>query len=404
MRHTFTQSRARRVLLFLPCFGVILAAATMSQSAPPERPSATAKTPPDAPAHDASANKASAPHREPIYNPKADAKAEIEAALKTAKAESKRVLIMFGGNWCGWCYKLHDVFRDDADVAQLIHNEYVLVLVDVDTHQKLLDHYVPDKEQDGYPFLTVLDCDGKVLKNQETGALEDGPKHDVKKVKAFLAKWASPARDAEKVLAEGLAQAKRESKRVLLHVGTPWCGWCHVLDRFLGQNSSLFDVDFVDVKIDLERMTNAEKVVGRLRTSDSGGVPWMAILDSDGKTLVTSDGPSGNIGYPAKPEEIRYFMYMLRTTIKRTTPDQLVAIEKKLQDAGTRILAAQQAREERTASKDAATPIDGESGPAILSRAHHGPGRRAGRRRTSRDVSQGRRARLHGKSQYRRLI
>jgi hypothetical protein len=39
--------------------------------------------------------------RPPIYNEKADAKADIAAALKLANRENKRVLLKFGGNWCG---------------------------------------------------------------------------------------------------------------------------------------------------------------------------------------------------------------------------------------------------------------------------------------------------------------
>ncbi|HOW19271.1 MAG TPA: DUF255 domain-containing protein, partial [Phycisphaerae bacterium] len=48
--------------------------------------------------------------RDPIYNEKADAKAQIAEALARAKRDNKRVLIMWGGNWCKWCYRLHDVF------------------------------------------------------------------------------------------------------------------------------------------------------------------------------------------------------------------------------------------------------------------------------------------------------
>ena len=161
------------------------------------------------------------PKRDPIYNPKADATADIAAAVKKAGVERTRVLVMYGGNWCGWCYKLHDLFASDKEIATILLNEYKLVMVDVDTQHNVMDHYVKKSEQHGVPFLTVLDSEGKVLVNQETGALEDGPKHDPKKVKAFLSKWALPAADAEKVLAEGLAEAKRDSKRVLFHVGHP---------------------------------------------------------------------------------------------------------------------------------------------------------------------------------------
>jgi thiol-disulfide isomerase/thioredoxin len=280
------------------------------------------------------------PKREPIYNPKADSTAEIAAALDAARRDHKRVLLEFGANWCGWCYKLYDVFKKNAEIAPIVRNEYQLVLVDIDTQAKVFDRYVPKSERKGVPFLTVLDSDGKVLVNQETGALEDGPKHDPKKVKTFLTKWAVPAADAEKVLADGLSQARRESKRVLLHIGAPWCGWCHVLDRFLYENRNLFAADFIDVKIDQQRMTHAERLTQRLRPAKSGGIPWIAILDADGNALATSDGPKGNIGFPAEPEEIHFFMDMLRKNVRSTSATQLAAIERSLQNERQRRLAA----------------------------------------------------------------
>ncbi len=41
--------------------------------------------------------------RPKIYNPDADAKADIAQAVKQAKAEGKNVLLQIGGNWCPWC-------------------------------------------------------------------------------------------------------------------------------------------------------------------------------------------------------------------------------------------------------------------------------------------------------------
>src|SRR5262249_23051927 len=43
--------------------------------------------------------------RTPIYDETADARAEIDAALSRAQYDHKRVLVKFGGNWCGWCFK-----------------------------------------------------------------------------------------------------------------------------------------------------------------------------------------------------------------------------------------------------------------------------------------------------------
>lgn len=304
------------------------------------------------PSRAAAPKKKPVPNREAIYNSKADANADIQAALKTAKIDRKHVLIMYGGNWCSWCYKLHDLFKSDHDIALILRNEFVQVPVDVDTQQKVFDDYVKKSEQHGVPFLTVLDSDGKVLVNQETGALEKGKNHDPKKVKAFLEKWSAPVQNAEQVFADGVAQAKRESKRVFLHVGAPWCGWCRVLDRFLYENESLFAADFVNLKIDEDRMAEAKPLLKRLRPAKSSGIPWIAILDADGKTLITSDAPkTGNTGFPSAPEEISYFMDMLRKTSVHTSPEQLAAIERKLIEVRERRMHAPAIRTTTTSAK-----------------------------------------------------
>ena len=85
-------------------------------------------------------------------------------------------------------------------------------------------------------------------------------------------------------------------------------------------------------------MKNAAPLIKRFREGKSMGIPWIAILDADGKTLATSDMPKdGNTGYPGSPKEIRYFMEMLKKTKQRTTPEQLAAIERKLNEERERI-------------------------------------------------------------------
>ena len=45
-----------------------------------------------------------------IYDKAADAKVQVAKAARRAKQDDKRILLMFGGDWCGWCHKLHDLF------------------------------------------------------------------------------------------------------------------------------------------------------------------------------------------------------------------------------------------------------------------------------------------------------
>ncbi len=90
--------------------------------------------------------------------------------------------------------------------------------------------------------------------------------------------------------------------------------------------------DYIVLKIDQDRMTNGKKVAAKLRGEQTGGIPWMVILDAGGKALITSDGPEGNCGCPVQPREIAHFMDMLVKT-KRTLSDSDIATVKASLDA-----------------------------------------------------------------------
>ena len=268
----------------------------------------------------------SKPKREPIYVEEGNGKELIAAALKKAQRDHKHVLIEWGGNWCGWCYKLHDVFHNDAAVHPIVHEEFELVLIDSGKNKDLMLEYGGKDRQYSYPHLTVLNEQGAVLTNQETGSLEEGPKHDPQLVSEFLSKWVPEKVDAEQLLADSLMKAAAEDKCVLVRVGTPYCGWCNVLAQFVQDHESLIATDYVDIKIDTMRMTNGEQAAARLAPGESGGVPWMVILDASGKQVASSHGPDGNIGYPFQPNEIAHFITMLRDTRKRLTDADLDSI------------------------------------------------------------------------------
>lgn len=268
--------------------------------------------------------------REPIYDPQADAKSLIAVAIERARLEHKHVLIEWGGNWCGWCYKLHDVFTRHENVSPIVHQEFELVLVDSQSNGDLMRSYGGRDRQYSYPHLTILDDTGQVLTNQNTEPLEEGSQHDPAKVADFLKKWSPERLDAETLLSAALQQAQSEDKSVLLRVGGPYCGWCKVLTRFLDGHHSTFEKDYVNLKIDYMRMTHGTDVANRFAPEKGMGDPWMVILDPTGKVLVTSIGPDGNIGYPYQLAEIDHFLTMLTTTRKRLTDADLTMIRQDL--------------------------------------------------------------------------
>jgi len=84
--------------------------------------------------------------------------------------------------------------------------------------------------------------------------------------------------------------------------------------------------EFVDLKIDTERHVGGQEMLTATRGTEKGGIPWFAFLDADGNVLVTSDGPAGNTGFPAKPEEIAHFRTMLEKAATRITKDEIDAL------------------------------------------------------------------------------
>jgi thioredoxin-related protein len=128
--------------------------------------------------------------RPAIYDPEADVKAQIAAAVKRAGAEERNILLMFGGNWCPWCHRLHGLLAADAAVRKVLAERYIVLLVDVGEkpgqplNQDLVEQY--RVKGFGYPALAVLDKQGKLLCAQSTGVLEKDKGHDPAKVLAFL--------------------------------------------------------------------------------------------------------------------------------------------------------------------------------------------------------------------------
>ena len=125
-----------------------------------------------------------------IYNERADARAEIKEALEKATAEHKRVILVFGANWCYDCHVLDAAFHG-SDLAPILAANYEVVHVDIgkgDKNQELMTKYeVPMKR--GIPGLAVLDPDGKLVYSQKNGEFENARGLAPKDFLAFLNKW-----------------------------------------------------------------------------------------------------------------------------------------------------------------------------------------------------------------------
>ena len=125
-----------------------------------------------------------------IYVPGLNAHTEIADALKLAAKEHKRVLVVFGANWCYDCHVLDLAFHR-PDVAAVLKPNYEVVHVDVgqgEKNQDLMQQYhVPMAK--GIPGIAVLASDGKLLYSQQGGEFEKARVLGPEDVIAFLNKW-----------------------------------------------------------------------------------------------------------------------------------------------------------------------------------------------------------------------
>jgi ketosteroid isomerase-like protein len=126
-----------------------------------------------------------------LYPPPGEAEAELHAALSRARRAHKRVLVVFGANWCYDCHVLDTTFHSPA-FAPLVNANYEVVHINVGDEGKdnaamaarigvVLTH--------GIPSLAVLNPDGSVVVAQKNGEFESTVKIGPEDVRAFLEKW-----------------------------------------------------------------------------------------------------------------------------------------------------------------------------------------------------------------------
>ena len=87
-----------------------------------------------------------------------------------------------------------------------------------------------------------------------------------------------------------LADAQRTHKRVILDFGGDWCPDCQVLNIYFHQepNAELLARYFVRVNVNVGRVDANKDIAARYGVPLTG-VPALAVLDSDGRTLYAQN-------------------------------------------------------------------------------------------------------------------
>jgi len=126
-----------------------------------------------------------------IYPADVDARAEIKEAEEKAAREHKRILLVFGANWCYDCHVLDLAFHR-PDFAPILAAGYEVVHVDLGLDEKKNPDLVQRYEiplNKGIPALAVIDSDGKLIVSQKNGEFENARALTPGDLLEFLNKW-----------------------------------------------------------------------------------------------------------------------------------------------------------------------------------------------------------------------
>jgi ketosteroid isomerase-like protein len=133
--------------------------------------------------------------RKDLYPSGVNAHKEIAEAVETAATNHKRVMLVFGGNWCYDCHVLDEAFHL-PEIAPTLNRNFVVVHVDIGEYDKNLDiakkYEVPLER--GVPAAAILESDGKLLFSQKNQEFEKARSLGPEDVLAFLNKWKPGAR------------------------------------------------------------------------------------------------------------------------------------------------------------------------------------------------------------------
>ncbi len=159
------------------------------------------------------------------------------------------------------------------------------------------------------------------------------------------------APDADSVMAQTRRQAAAAHKNILLSFGASWCGNCRLFDKFLADPAihPILDKAFVFADLDTGELASDKRhsnIPGGQKIEDSlggkgVGYPYIVMLDPNGKLIVSSIAPAafapaGNIGYPSAPNEVNWFMEMLKKAAPELSAQETATIRNWLTAHGSK--------------------------------------------------------------------
>jgi hypothetical protein len=278
------------------------------------------------------------PYKPPTFEERVDRELAVgqpigeryDHALKEAVRLRQHLLVVFLDRDAPLTKSWFELRLDDRPVRSALP-DYQLIQVDVasDGAAALADRLGVVIDAQALPVWRFSDASGKELEAGAVPRLAERSAVDRAALLETLARNAPEPLDARQLMKEALAEASASNRRVIVQETATWCGPCHMLARYLERHRSIWEKDYLWVRID-QRWKGSDEVMKRFRES-RGGIPWVAILDGEGTVLATSDGPDGNIGFPSEPASIDHFVGMIKSTMQWISGQELAALREALE-------------------------------------------------------------------------
>lgn len=125
------------------------------------------------------------------YDEKANADAQVDAAIARAKKNGKRVMIDLGGNWCADC-RIMAGLMELPEMEHFLKAHYEIVSVDVGRFNRNLQipaRYGITQRLEGVPAFLVVTTDGKLVNTGRVSAIQDARHMTPQALADWLAQW-----------------------------------------------------------------------------------------------------------------------------------------------------------------------------------------------------------------------
>lgn len=257
----------------------------------------------------------------------------VNAAIRDARLARLHALVILRNDNEESLQLSQELYYADEDLAEAV--KYYPLALSTESMRANPDDWA-FVERKGWPLpkehfvtLIALDATGVTLGTAQIAA---NAQTTTAEVQTFLKAHRPQPVDPRALWQAALEDARQSNRRVLLQIGGPRCGPCFRLSRWTHDHHQDLERDYVLLKLHLGGGADSQAIWDKLPASAGGSIPWMAILDAEGRVLATSDGPLGNIGFPQAFEGRRHFRRMLEATAQRLTADEIAALVETLRE------------------------------------------------------------------------